>query len=66
MGNVAQPDFTVQQWRGSWDSDPAIGDYKVIRFFKDYRDDDWYQASLNIKGDLGFAELSVTAIVLRP
>ena len=25
------------------------------------RDDKWYQASLNLKGDLGFAELSATA-----
>jgi outer membrane receptor protein involved in Fe transport len=46
---------------GAWESDPEIGDYKIIRFFDEYRDDDWYQASANIKGDLGFAELSVTA-----
>ena len=29
-------------------------------------DDNWYQASLNLKGDLGFAELSATASVFRP
>ncbi|MBP9129217.1 MAG: TonB-dependent receptor [Steroidobacteraceae bacterium] len=46
---------------GAWESDPALGDYKITRFFEEYRDDDWYQASLNVKGDLGFAELSVTA-----
>ena len=46
---------------GAWESDPALGDYKITRFFDEYRDDDWYQASLNAKGDLGFAELSVTA-----
>jgi len=46
---------------GAWESDPALGDYKITRFFDEYRDDDWYQASLNVKGDLGFAELSVTA-----
>ena len=46
---------------GSWDSDPALGDYKITRFFKEWREDDWYQASLNVKGDLGFAELSMTA-----
>ena len=46
---------------GAWESDPALGDYKITRFFDEYRDDDWYQTSLNVKGDLGFAELSVTA-----
>jgi outer membrane receptor protein involved in Fe transport len=46
---------------GSWDSDPEVGDYKIVRFVDEMRDDDWYQASANFKGDLGFAELSVTA-----
>ncbi len=46
---------------GAWETDPALGDNKITRFFDEYRDDDWYQASMNIKGDLGFAELSVTA-----
>jgi outer membrane receptor protein involved in Fe transport len=46
---------------GAWESDPVLGDYKITRFFDEYRDDDWYQTSLNVKGDLGFAELSVTA-----
>jgi len=46
---------------GAWESDPELGDYKITRFFDEYRDDDWYQTSLNVKGDLGFAELSVTA-----
>ena len=45
---------------GSWESDPALGDYKITRFFKEWREDEWYQTSLNIKGDLGFAELSMT------
>lgn len=46
---------------GAWESDPALGDYKITRFFKEFRDDDWYQVSATIKGDLGFAELTVTA-----
>jgi iron complex outermembrane recepter protein len=53
----------ISQWSradGSWDSDPALGDYKIARFFKEWREDEWYQTSLNIKGDLGFAELSIT------
>jgi len=46
---------------GAWETDPYLGDNKITRFFDEYRDDDWYQASMTIKGDLGFAELSVTA-----
>jgi len=46
---------------GDWLTDPAIGDYKIVSFFDEFRDDDWYQASTTIKGDLGFAELSMTA-----
>jgi outer membrane receptor protein involved in Fe transport len=46
---------------GGWESDPELGDYKITRFFDEYRDDDWYQGSLTVKGDLGFAELSLTA-----
>ena len=46
---------------GAWESDPALGDYKITRFFDEYRKDDWYQTSLNVKGDLGFADLSLTA-----
>ena len=47
--------------RGSWETDPAIGDYKITRFFDEYRDDDWHQVSGTVKGDLGFAELTATA-----
>ena len=39
---------------------PHLGDNKITRFFDEYRDDDWYQTSINVKGDLGFAELSIT------
>jgi outer membrane receptor protein involved in Fe transport len=46
---------------GDWLTDPAIGDYKIVSFYDEYRDDDWYQTSASIKGDLGFAELTATA-----
>ena len=46
---------------GDWLTDPAIGEYKIVSFFDEFRDDDWYQASSSLKGDLGFAELSLTA-----
>ncbi len=46
---------------GSWESDPALGDFKIVKFFDEYRDDDWQQTSLTFKGDLGGAEFSATS-----
>ena len=46
---------------GSWESDPALGDFKIVKFFDEYRDDDWQQTSLTFKGDLGAAEFSATS-----
>ena len=46
---------------GHWDTDPFLGDNKITRFFDDWRDDEWYTLSTTVKGDLDFAELSVTA-----
>jgi iron complex outermembrane recepter protein len=46
---------------GAWETDPSLGDYKISRFFDEYRNDDWYQTSMTLTGDLGFAELSFTA-----
>jgi outer membrane receptor protein involved in Fe transport len=45
---------------GTWESDPYLGDYKVTRFFEEYRNDDWWQTSVTFKGDLGFAEFVST------
>jgi outer membrane receptor protein involved in Fe transport len=28
---------------GGWESDPALGDYKITRFLDEWRDDGWYQ-----------------------
>jgi iron complex outermembrane receptor protein len=47
--------------RGDWLTDPAVGDYKIVSFYDEYRDDDWYQVSASVRGDLGFAELTATA-----
>jgi outer membrane receptor protein involved in Fe transport len=46
---------------GDWLTDPAVGKYKIVSFYDEYRDDDWYQTSASITGDLGFAELTATA-----
>jgi outer membrane receptor protein involved in Fe transport len=51
----------INQWSdadGSWDSDPALGDYKVTRFYDEWRDDNWWQAAITANGDLGFATLT--------
>ena len=45
---------------GSWESDPALGDFKITKFFDEYREDDWYQLAMTVSGDLGFAEFSAT------
>ena len=41
------------------DYDPNVGDLETIKFYDEYRDDEWSQTSLVIEGDLGFAELTV-------
>jgi outer membrane receptor protein involved in Fe transport len=47
--------------KGTWETDPYLGDYKVTRFFDEYRNDDWWQGSVTFKGDLGFAEFVSTS-----
>ncbi|HET8692789.1 MAG TPA: TonB-dependent receptor [Steroidobacteraceae bacterium] len=46
---------------GTWETDPFLGDNKVTRFFDEWRDDTWYTTALTLHGDVGFADLSVTA-----
>jgi outer membrane receptor protein involved in Fe transport len=46
---------------GTWETDPVLGDYKITRFNKEFRDDKWYSASLTLSGDLGFADLTLNA-----
>ena len=45
---------------GSWESDPALGDFKIVKFFDEFRDDDWQQTAMTLTGDLDFAEFSAT------
>ncbi len=35
---------------GDWLTDPAVGDYKIVSFFDEWRDDDWYQTSAEHQG----------------
>lgn len=52
--------YQASQSRGTWESDDALGDYKVARFYKEWRDDDWWQVAATFRGDLGFAEFVST------
>ncbi len=41
--------------------EPGVGDLDVVRFANEFRNDEWYQAALTLKGNLGFAELTSTS-----
>jgi len=60
LGLISQESNT----EGHWGWDPYLGENKVTRFFKDYRDDEWWIASLLITGDLGFATLTSSTTYL--
>ena len=56
-----------QHSKGDWLSDPGapgLDDLEIVRFHKDDRRDKWWIAALNLTGDLGFAELSLTSSYL--
>ena len=46
--------------KGTWETDPYLGDYKITRFHDEFRDDEWASGALTLQGDLGFAQLSMT------
>jgi outer membrane receptor protein involved in Fe transport len=45
---------------GYWGSDPSLGDFKIVRFHDEVREDDWTNFGLTIQGDLGFATLTAS------
>ncbi|GHD38318.1 TonB-dependent receptor [Halioglobus pacificus] len=42
-----------------FDYNPAFGDLNTVKFKDEKRDDEWYNLSLTIQGDLGFADLTI-------
>jgi len=51
---------------GSWASDPSLGDFEIVRFVDEFRDDRWTNVALTIEADLGFASfISATSIFDR-
>lgn len=45
--------YQKSEAEGRNDYDPTIGDLKTVKFFKDTRDDEWFQGALTIEGNLG-------------
>ena len=46
---------------GFSDMDETVGDLRTVKFYDEFRTDEWQQTSLVIEGDLGFAQLTVAA-----
>ena len=46
------------------DFDPDVGDLETVKFYDEYRTDEWNQTSLVIEGDLGFAQLTVAGLIM--
>ncbi len=49
---------------GEWGEDQLFGDGKITRFFDQYRNDEWWNGSLVITGELGFATLTASTSYL--
>jgi outer membrane receptor protein involved in Fe transport len=50
--------FQQQDSNGVWDHDPEdVGDLQTKRFFPEFYNDSWYQASLTLEGDIGGLDL---------
>lgn len=43
---------------------PQAGQGNTVRFFDDQHEDEWFQASATVEGDLGFADLTLTGSYL--
>ncbi|MEM6913918.1 MAG: TonB-dependent receptor [Pseudomonadota bacterium] len=42
-----------------FDFNPDFGDLNTIKFKDERRDDEWYNTSITVQGDLGFADLTI-------
>ena len=58
--------FQRSEADGRNDYDPTVGDLQTVKFFKDTRDDEWYQGALTIDGRIGNVDLvSITSYFER-
>ncbi len=52
----------VSEVDGRNDYDPTVGDLQTVKFFKDSRDDDWWQAAITVEGSFGDIDfISITS-----
>ena len=54
---TARANYQDLEADGFNDYDPNVGDLETVKFAEERRTDEWYQTSLVIEGDLGFAQL---------
>jgi len=46
--------YQTSEAQGQWWQNPkSVGELQIARFFPDWADEDWYQASLTLEGDIG-------------
>ncbi|MFT6693575.1 MAG: iron complex outermembrane receptor protein [Neolewinella sp.] len=51
--------YQNSETEGRFDFNPALGDLKTIKFKDETNEDEWYNLSLSIQADLGFADLTI-------
>lgn len=51
--------YQNSETEGRFDFNPAFGDLNTIKFKDETNEDEWYNLSLIIRGDLGFADLTI-------
>jgi outer membrane receptor protein involved in Fe transport len=51
--------YQNSETEGRFDFHPTLGDLKTIRFKDETNEDEWYNLSLSIQADLGFADLTI-------
>ncbi|MDX1517628.1 MAG: TonB-dependent receptor [Woeseiaceae bacterium] len=58
--------FQRSEADGRNDYDPTVGDLQTVKFFRDTRDDEWYQGALTIEGRIGNVDItSITSYFER-
>ncbi|RPI13127.1 MAG: TonB-dependent receptor [Lysobacterales bacterium] len=50
---------------GLWAYEPNVGELEVAQFYRDYSEDEWYQAALTVEGKLGRFDVMYTGAYLK-
>jgi iron complex outermembrane receptor protein len=51
--------YQKSETEGRFDFNPSFGDLNTVKFKDETTEDEWYNLSLSIQGDLGFADLTI-------